>query len=155
MKRILVILFILLAYSLNAQKIGLQQFEYTCQLESLEKKSDFFMSKQFAKESSNKDSIVKFVKKIYIKRTQEFDLETITVFSDTITYSLQDPKKYATFKKTIESSYKRLQENESPKNTIIYRKKRFTIRLTEKEITLQNPNRPTTIYNFSISNNNL
>jgi hypothetical protein len=55
----------------------------------------------------------------------------------------------------VESSYNRLQENEFPKNTIIYRKKRFTIRLTEKEVTFQNPNRPVTIYNFSISNNNL
>lgn len=135
----------------SAQKIGLQQLEYTCQLNSIEKKSDFFMGKKFAKVSSIRDTITKFTKKIYIERTKDFDEETISLSGDTIIYSLQEPKKYASFKKMIEISYTRLSSDSKKSNEIIYRKKKYTIILSETEI--ESNLKPITIYNFTIYNN--
>lgn len=152
MKILLSFLLTLTFSALTAQKIGLQQFEYTSQLESLERKCDFFMSKDFAKESSNKDSVIVFVKRIYIKRTRSFDEEVIKISNDGITYSLCDPKKYATFKKAIEAFYKRVSDDKNTIDKIVYVKKRFKIVLTETEHTLENQTKPITIYNFKISN---
>ncbi|NRT15829.1 hypothetical protein HNP99_002189 [Flavobacterium sp. 28A] len=147
----LILTFLCVFFS-NAQKIGLQQLEYTCQLKSIETKSDFFMSKQFAKISNSQDSIVRFSKKIYINRIQDFDEETISILKESIIYSLEDPKKYANFKKMVERAYVRLQnvENNS-ENIIIYKKKKYTLILTET-VVKQN-SKLTTIYNFTIYNN--
>jgi len=133
------------------QKIGRQQLEHISQLKSLEEKVDFFLSKGFAQESKMNDKTIKLVRKLYQKRSQEFDYEIITILNNTIIYTLLDPKKSATFKKMVDDSYKRQSAKNIVNDTIVYFKTNFTIKLIESEITLDEKTKKA--YNFLIVNN--
>lgn len=145
---IILLLFSSIAFS---QKIGRVQLEFTSQLKSLEEKVDFFLSKGFAQESKMSDKKIKLVRKLYQKKTQEFDYEIITIFNDTIIYTLLDPKKSAAFKKMVDDSYKRQSEKNIINDTVVFIKPNFTIRLIENEIQLEEKTKKA--YNFLITNN--
>ena len=151
MKQSITVFILIFPLFLFAQKIGVQQFEYVSQLKSLEEKTDFISGKGFAKKGSENE--LKFVRKAYIKRTQEFDEEIITIQHDTIVYSLIDPKKFAVFKKAIESHYSKSPESNFLKGKLVYKKKRYTIVLKEVNRPISNDEISKT-YSFSIVNNN-
>lgn len=143
----LLLLFVSIGF---AQKIGGQQLEYTSQLNSLEEKVDFFLSKGFAQESKMNDQNIKLVRKLYQKKIQEFDYEIITIENGKIIYTLIDPKKSATFKKMISDKYKRQTEKDVINDTIIFTKPKFTIKFIENEVQLDEKTRKA--YNFVITN---
>ena len=150
-KKITPLLFLLFASIACAQKIGGQQLEYTSQLNSLEEKVDFFLSKGFAQESKMDDKNIKLVRKLYQKRSQEFDYEIITIANGEIIYTLIDPKKSATFKKMVSDNYKRQTAKDVINDTIIFTKIKFTIKFIENEIQVNEKTKKA--YNFVITNN--
>lgn len=151
-RKILLSFLLLFASFASAQKIGGQQLEYTSQLKSLEEKIDFFLSKGFAQESKMNDLNVKLIRKLYQKKSQDFDYEIITIVNDKIIYTLIDPKKAVTFKKIVSDNYKRQTENNVVNDTIIFTKPKFKIKLIENEIQLEDKAKKA--YNFAITNSN-
>jgi len=108
----LFLLIILITLSSKAQTLEPFQLEKIYKLKTLEKKCDYLYEKGFVKESSNNSQEVKLIKKKFIKRTQDFEIEAVKILNDTIVYLLNDPKSYVKFKQKIDYYYK-----EEPKST--------------------------------------
>lgn len=123
MKQFILTIFFLFTISISAQTFNVENIEKIHQLRPLEKKLVYLFNEGFVQENINESSIIKLVKKKFNKRTQSFDKEIITLNRDTITYSLNDPKKYIKFKKSVLFIYGKHDSKLSNSNKLVYNAK--------------------------------
>ena len=133
MKQFTLTIFLLFAISINAQTFVAYEIENIYQKKTLDKKLVYLFDEGFVQENNAGSSIIKLIKKKFNKRTQSFDKEIITMNNDTITYSLNDPKKYLKFKNSVLSDYGKNNINLSKSNKLVYNYKRKFIILKETE----------------------
>jgi hypothetical protein len=118
------ILLFLFTTSLKAQSLGVSEFEFVAQKETVEKRCDALSAKGFIKEVSTP---IRMVKKKFNKRQQFLFEEIITVTQDTVTYSFTDPKLYFDFKNTIDRTYKKIPVEGSDKIIFSRKHKEFVL----------------------------
>lgn len=151
MKNFLNMAILLLAFSTNAQTLDYSDLKKIYRLNSIGQKCDYLYGKGFVKESNVKNSEIVLVKKKFVKKVQSFDFEIVILSNDTVTYSLNDPKKYIKCKSEITAYLHEQPKNENSKNsnTVIYKYKTKIIIVTETDEKQENSLTGLKLYNFS------
>lgn len=147
MKKIILFSVFYLFAVTKAQSISLYDLEKIYKLETVEKKCDYLYVKGFVKESTNESREVKLVKKKFIKRTQDFEVEVVKISNDSIIYLLNNSKSYVKLKNNVDHYYK-----EEPKSSnsldINFKNRNKIIRVREID-NLQENNERTKFYSFT------
>ena len=143
----LLLLISLISLSAKSQALEPFQLEKIYKLNTLEKKCDFLYEKGFVKESTNDSQVIKLIKKKFIKRTQDFEIEAVKISSDSVTYLLNNPKSYVKFKQKVDYYYK-----EEPKSVnsldINFKNRNEFIRVREIDSSKEN-NESAKFYSFT------